>query len=326
MHVPVSGPTLGELLTELDTDRLRQVIFPVDRPAMTETKYLHWDDVLHLTPPDDLTAHEWWLRIKWARASSQRPLPLRDAEGSPFTFIQPDAAFEQLHTIDQQASGRIAMSDSITNPATRDRYVITSLIEEAITSSQLEGASTTRRVAKEMLRIGREPRDRSEQMIFNNYQAMQFVSANRDREMTPEFLFDIHRTVTRDTLENSDAAGRLQRTDEQRVRVWHENTVLHTPPPADTLAERLDAFCTFANSANDGPWLHPVIRSIVLHFWLGYDHYFEDGNGRTARAVFYWAMLSQGYWVTEFLTISTILRKAPVRYAQKLPAHRDGRE
>lgn len=62
--------------------------------------------------------------------------------------------------------------------------------------------------------------------------------------------------------------------------------------------------------------MHPVVRAIVLHFWLGYDHYFEDGNGRTARAVFYWAMLRQDYWLTEFLTISTILHKAPVAYAQ----------
>ncbi len=49
---------------------------------------------------------------------------------------------------------------------------------------------------------------------------------------------------------------------------------------------------------------------------MGYDHYFEDGNGRTARAIFYWSMLRQGYWLAEFLTIRTILRQAPIAYAQ----------
>ena len=40
---------------------------------------------------------------------------------------------------------------------TRDRYMLNSLIEEAITSSQLEGAATTREVAKEMIRTKRKP-------------------------------------------------------------------------------------------------------------------------------------------------------------------------
>lgn len=57
--------------------------------------------------------------------------------------------------------------------------------------------------------------------------------------------------------------------------------------------------------------MHPVIIAIVLHSWLAYDHPFVDGNGRTARAPFYWSMLSQGFWLVEFLSISSILRKAP---------------
>lgn len=92
--------------------------------------------------------------------------------------------------------------------------------------------------------------------------------------------------------------------------------LLHTPPLAEELPQRLDAFCAFANGETVDGWMHPVVRAIVLHFWLGYDHYFEDGIGRTARAVFYWAMLRQDYWLAEFLTISTILRKAPTAYAQ----------
>src|SRR5680860_893445 len=61
---------------------------------------------------------------------------------------------------------------------------------------------------------------------------------------------------------------------------------------------------------------HPVVRSILVHFWLAYDHPFEDGNGRTARALFYWAMLREGYWLFEYLSISSLLRKAPSQYAR----------
>jgi Fic family protein len=135
--------------------------------------------------------------------------------------------------------------------------------------------------------------------------------------MTPEMLFELHRIVTLGTLDDPSAAGRLQRPDEERVKVYGDGEqILHAPPPAEQLTERLARFCDFANGDKGGAWTHPVVRAIVLHFWIGYDHYFEDGNGRTARAIFYWAMLRQDYWLTEFLTISTILRKAPTAYAQ----------
>lgn len=53
-----------------------------------------------------------------------------------------------------------------------------------------------------------------------------------------------------------------------------------------------------------------------MHFMLSYDHPFVDGNGRTARILFYWSMLSQDYWLAEFLPISRLLKMAPSQYAR----------
>jgi Fic family protein len=53
-----------------------------------------------------------------------------------------------------------------------------------------------------------------------------------------------------------------------------------------------------------------------LHFWLAYDHPFEDGNGRTARILFFWLMHTRGYWLAEYLPISRLIRKAPAQYAR----------
>jgi Fic family protein len=78
----------------------------------------------------------------------------------------------------------------------------------------------------------------------------------------------------------------------------------------------MKAMCAFANGRNDAGFVHPVVRAIVLHFWLGFDHPFIDGNGRTARALFYWCMLRNGAWLTEFLSISNIIVQAPVKYAR----------
>ena len=134
--------------------------------------------------------------------------------------------------------------------------------------------------------------------------------------MTPERVLELHRIVTDGTLDDPDSAGRLQRPGEERVGVYDpaDNTLLHAPPPAEQLPGRLEQLCRFANADPPEPFIHPVIRAIVVHLWLAYDHPFEDGNGRTARALFYRVMASQGYWLTEYLSISRLLNRAPAQY------------
>jgi Fic family protein len=211
------------------------------------------------------------------------------------------------------------MEEVVTDDAqARQRYLVSSLMEEAIRSSQLEGASTSRQVAKELLRTGRPPRDRGEQMILNNYRALSFMR-EQDAELTPAVVLELHRILTKDTPDSLEEAGRLQGPGEERVVVVDADTgkVLHVPPPAEQLPARLQAMCDFANEPPDGErFIHPVVRGILLHFWLAYDHPFADGNGRTARALFYWYLRTRGYWLVEYLSISRILREAPGRYTR----------
>jgi Fic family protein len=155
-------------------------------------------------------------------------------------------------------------------------------------------------------------------MILNNYQALQFMRGEMGDTLSPELVLELQRILTAGTLD-PESAGRLQRPDEERVAVYDrlDGSLIHQPPPADQLERRLDDLCTFANAGEDPErFMHPVVRAILLHFWLAYDHPFEDGNGRTARALFYWSMRAQGYWLTEYLSISSILRKAPSKYMQ----------
>jgi Fic family protein len=318
MRLPRKPPNFEELFREAcsDLDRFEELI-AAGANSLQSGSYKHWDNLVYLDPPGKLTQKEWWLGIKMSRRALYKRLPFTDAEGNPFAIGMPDAVLEMTHRIDRDASGKIEISDQVINPNTRERYLVNSLIQEAITSSQLEGAATTHRVAKEMLRSGRDPKDRSERMIVNNYRAMQFIRQYRKYKLTPQMVYDLHEVVTNGTLDDPSAAGRLRRADES-IQVWDpkDQTLLHTPPPADGLAERIGRLCEFANGSSLGFFVHPVVRAIVLHFWLGYDHPFVDGNGRTARALFYWAMLSQGYWLCEYLSISTILKSAPAKYAR----------
>lgn len=282
-------------------------------------RYLHWDKLRHLKPPSDLTHEEWWFLIKWGRQQLLRSIPLTHHDGEHFAYGVPDLVFRFLHYVDQRCSGEIAMPEVvIADEQARQHYLVNSLMEEAIRSSQLEGATTTRRVAKDLLRSGRKPQDRSERMILNNYRALQFMRDGMGKTLTPEAVLELHRILTEGTLDDPSAAGRLQTPDEERIAVLDstDGTVIHAPPPAEELPNRLQALCDFANDESPERFVHPVVRAILLHFWLAYDHPFEDGNGRTARALFYWYMRTRGYWLVEYLSISQILRKAPSKYSR----------
>ena len=74
--------------------------------------------------------------------------------------------------------------------------------------------------------------------------------------------------------------------------------------------------CEFANQKESEEFVPPAMRAILLHFWLAYDHPFIDGNGRTARVLFYWSMARSGYWLCEYVSISRILKKARAQYAR----------
>jgi len=318
VKIPVRPPDFNELMSRLSKSGQVANVFRIMSLVQPDLDYLHWDELRRKPPPKGFSYEEWWLALKWRRKGAYRSLPLVDKNGHSFCYSIPDAVLELLHQIDFKAGACIGMPDTLVDPTLRDRYVVSSLIQEAITSSQLEGAVATREVAKEMIRLGRSPRDKSEHMIFNNYRAMQEITQIKDRPLTVEGIFEIHRILTEDTLDNASAAGRFRTSDEPVHVVDGEGVVYHEPPPASELPVRLKALCDFANDGPSGKagFIPPVIRAIILHFWLAYDHPFVDGNGRTARALLYWSMLRQGFWLFEFISISSILVKAPARYAR----------
>ena len=248
----------------------------------------------------------------------RKAVPLRDGSGKDFFYFSvPDKALEQLHQIDLMTGGSVEMPKPLTNPHLRNQYLIRFLIQEAITSSQIEGAATTRQIAKEMLRSGRPPRDTSEQMILNNFLAMQKIQTWKDQPLDQALIFEIHRTITDHTLDTPTAVGRFRNTGET-INVVDVITgeIYHTPPSAKELPKRLEAMCDFANGKTPSYFIHPIIRAIILHFWLAYDHPFVDGNGRTARTLFYWLLLRNGYSLFEFISISEIILKAPAQYGE----------
>ncbi len=313
MRLPENPPALAAIPAELDPVRFAALLAQID--PLPLGRYLHWDELRRRPAPAGLSHEDWWTAVGIARRPLLQGLPLLDKQGQAFVFATPAPVAIDLHHIDRDAAGQIRSSAGAPVKEDSQRYLIGSLIEEAITSSQLEGASTTRQVAAAMLRSGRRPRNVSERMIFNNYRAMEYLRLLRDAPLTPEGILDLHRMLTEETLDNPEDAGRLRQDDAVVVVDVRDNTPLHHPPTWVELPERLRRLCAFANADEAAlPFVHPVLRAILLHFMIGYDHPFADGNGRMARALFYWSMARSGYWLMEYTSISHILRKAPAQY------------
>jgi Fic family protein len=273
-------------------------------------EYVYWDQFKHHPMPDGIQTEEAWHYVRFIRFANQKIAPFFDKNLKPFVYWIPDSLSSGLSLIDRN-SGGISTTAQI-GAFSSSPFVISSLMEEAIASSQLEGAATTRKVAKEMLRSGRKPVDKSEQMILNNWVTMQYLREREVRPLTPKEILHIHALITDQTMDNPLTSGRLRQNDD--IVVEYNHKTVHTPPTFSTLPQRLDALCKFANEDGQHPWIHPVVKAAMLHFQLAYDHPFEDGNGRTARALFYWYLLSRKYFLFQYLPISRYFIRAPGQY------------
>ncbi|MDJ0799986.1 MAG: Fic family protein [Calothrix sp. MO_167.B12] len=308
---------LDSLLREVEPEKYIPLL---GKYGATDSKgrYLHWNDFKWRMKrgDDELGA---WVVTKFARQAIAQDLPL-PAEGDfCFSYCIPNSLFAQLHTIDKMTGGGRKIGDgTFVSCYEKNRYLVKSLMqEEAITSSQLEGASTTRKVAKEMLRKNLAPKDKSQQMILNNYLLMQKAVENKDEELSIEFILELHRIATYNAIENQAASGELRKDNNIVVSdLYNEN--IFVPPDWQTIPDRLAKLCDFANwdsNQNDyGNFIHPIIKAIILHFMIAYIHPFGDGNGRTARAIFYWSILKSGYWLFEYVSISKLIQEKRSNY------------
>ena len=270
-------------------------------------EYLYWDKVKYHVPKG-LKAEDFWNAVKYSRK-----LQAKKFNFSSCAFFLKETSFiqEVLHDFDMNFSETLASSSLLTD-RNRQYYLISSIMEEAIASSQMEGAATTRKVAKEMLRKQAKPKDKSQQMILNNYNTIRYLSEHKKDDLTPDLLLRIHRQITEKTLESSSDEGSFRTDDNIFVVNGITGEVAHEPPSYKLIPKTVDELCKFANE--DKEFVHPIVKAIIIHFMISYLHPFVDGNGRTARSLFYWYMLKKGYWLTEYLSISRIIYKSKNQY------------
>ena len=318
MKIPPQAPAFSDLLSS-HGGRLAGAIGDPRYASFVrecEASYRPWRKVRVIARSRGLDPEVAWLLITMNRVQRYTQVPLRGAATS-VRFLLPDHASRDLMLIDQHLAGLLGPDTGALSKARGEQLIRTALREEAIASSMIEGAATTRTEAKRMLRLGRKPRTRGERMVLNNYEAIQHLRERRHDPLTPEMLLEVQEILTRDTTDDPDEVGRF-RTVKDRVEVidLRDGELIHTPPPADELPARLEMLCAFANDTTQTPFIHPVVRACLLHYQIGFDHPFCDGNGRTARAIFLWSMLRHGYWLFEYLPFSRQIYQSVSQYTR----------
>lgn len=284
----------------------------------TQENYLSWEKFRLKSWVPENKEHIWAL-IKMQREFNNTQTPIKDKDGNFYTF-NPRSHVQFLHEIDLELGGSF-MGVADFSEGDRRQIIRRNLIEESIASSRLEGANTSREVARKMLNEGRKPRTKDEQMIVNNHKVMERIEEELKHEsLSIELLKDIHKQVTAGTLKDETLEGHLQETFDEKgnrlkIMPWDEETVTYVTPDREFVDEELLKLIAFANDEKSEPFIHPLTKAIMLHFWVGLLHPFEDGNGRLARILFYWYMLRRGYWAFSYLSLSERIIKSPKQYA-----------
>ena len=282
-------------------------IMPVVDKANDDYEY--WDKVKYKKLPEGFTPQMLWANVKASRLRSM--IPVWEKYGINLCITS--QMQRMCHEFDMKF-GSFWEVEGDAQSAERKYYLSSSLMEEAIYSSKMEGASTTRIAAKEMLRKKKSPQNKSQQMIANNYNTIQYIVEHKDEPLTEEALLHIHRLMTEKTMDNPDDAGRFRTNDKVVVADMVEGDIIYTPPSFQEIPEFVKSLCDFFNNDNPRTFIHPIIRGIIVHFMLAFMHPFADGNGRTARALFYWYMLKEKYWLTEYMSISRVIAKSKPSY------------
>ena len=220
-----------------------------------------------------------------------------DSIGKTFWYYPSDCIYKKLYQIEKLG---FSLFHQVENHSVfKDEFVDHSLIEEAITSSIYEGANSTRTKAKELIAIGNRAKDKDEQMLINNYRTMQWIKKNFSLPISNKLILRIHEMITEKTLE--EGCGQFR--DDVVYIGKHEGM------PYNQVTKALEEVIQIITN-------HPrllnrqcsLIQSILFHYFIAYIHPFFDGNGRSARALFYLSAMKNNLKFLELLSISASLR------------------
>lgn len=143
-------------------------------------------------------------------------------------------------------------------------------------------------------------------------------ATNLDGLQRTDFL-DIHRVLL-ERAPNSQIAGRF-RTSQNWIggNDYNPCGAAFVPPPPEDISRLLDDLCIFTNEDA----LPPPVQAATAHAQFETIHPFEDGNGRTGRALVQVILRRRGLRPTLVPPISVVLARDKDRYLRGLTVFRE---
>lgn len=271
----------------------------------SDEKYYYWDDLKYRKDAPFDSQIENWTLLKTYRTSKYEKIKFGNYT---FNYFISEYISKNLHDFDLKLMGGLQQNPIL--PSDRIEFFKSSLLEEAVASSQVEGAATTTEVARDMLKSGRNPRNESEQMIFNNLRAIEYISEFVNTSIDFKIIIELHKIMTANT--DAEKYSGDFREGEVYVTDHVDGEIAHIPPDWNEVKSLMGELCEFIN--DDEKFIHPIIKASIIHFMIGYIHPFKDGNGRTARALFYWYLLKKGYTLVKNISISRVILESRTQY------------
>lgn len=243
------------------------------------------------------------------RKTAAVPLFIKSID-TKFWFFQADCILKKAHEIEKLG---LALYEKInTESAFAKEFKLDSTIEEAITSAIYEGASSTRAKAQELIATQTPPKSKDEWMLVNNYQALLWIKENHSTAMTIDLINQVHAIVTKNTLAGDDINYSGKHRDD-RVYVYsptqelkHEGVEHQKLIPA--LMEAIDLI------TKNQRYFPALLKGILSHYFISYIHPYFDGNGRTARTMFYYKAIKNELPFVELLSVSAYLKNHGKQY------------
>jgi Fic family protein len=208
-----------------------------------------------------------------------------------FWYFEADCIRQKLSEVERLGT---KLYDGIHNSKTFEKdFILDAAVEEAITSAIYEGANTTRAQARQFMAEKRSPANKAEQMLANNYAALEWLRNHLEQEVSRDLILKVHAIVTQNTMEGDDVhySGKFR---DDVVFVGPHEGVKH-----GKIEKAIDE--AIQETTKNERFIHPLIRGILLHYLIAYIHPFFDGNGRTARTMFYFKAMRNGLNFVELL-------------------------
>lgn len=196
---------------------------------------------------------------------------------------------------------------------------------ESIASSKVEGMQLDARSlarAEANQETGRKVGSGAAE-ILANIDAMQLSierAADLEEAHLADFL-DIHRVLL-ERAPNSQIAGRF-RTSQNWIggNDYNPCGATFVPPPPGDVDRLLNDLCEFVNDVA----LPPLVQAAIAHAQFETIHPFEDGNGRTGRALVQVVLRRRGLAPAFVPPISVVLARDKDRYLKGLTLFREDR-